>query len=92
MKGVVHHFHGKAGLPAFSAVALGSVPLGGGVSSSASLEVGCWAQLFQFSHHPFQVATYTFLEQLAGSKAESDKEKALACQVLLNIFSFVNFC
>jgi len=64
MKGVVHHFHGKAGLPAFSAVALGSVPLGGGVSSSASLEV----------------ATYTFLEQLAGSKAESDKEKALACQ------------
>jgi len=44
---------------------VGSVPLGGGVSSSASVEV----------------ATYTFLEELTGEKAESEKEKALACQV-----------
>ena len=43
---------------------LGSVPLGGGVSSSASLEV----------------AVYTMLEELTGSTAESEKHKALACQ------------
>ena len=36
-KGVVHQFHAK--LQPFNAVILGSVPLGGGVSSSASLEV-----------------------------------------------------
>ena len=29
----------------------------------------------------FQVATYTFLEQLSGQNAGSEKEKALACQV-----------
>ena len=28
-----------------------------------------------------QVATYTFLEELTGEKAASEKEKALACQV-----------
>ena len=61
-KGVVHHFHTK--LEPFDAVILGSVPLGGGVSSSASLEV----------------AVYTMLEELTGSPAESDKHKALACQ------------
>ena len=62
VKGVAHHFH--APLPSFDAVIVGSVPLGGGVSSSASVEV----------------ATYTFLEQLTGSGAESDQAKALACQ------------
>ena len=41
-----------------------SVPLGGGVSSSASLEV----------------ATYTFLEALTGSVVKSKVSKALACQ------------
>ena len=61
-KGVVHHFHSK--LPAFDAVILGSVPLGGGVSSSASLEV----------------AVYTMLEQLTNTQAESETHKALACQ------------
>ena len=55
-----------AGQPcSFDAVILSSVPLGGGVSSSASLEV----------------ATYTFLDQLDPSQETSDlKEKALACQ------------
>ena len=31
---------------------------------------GCW----------LQVAVYTFLEELTGSRAPSDKAKALACQ------------
>jgi len=63
VKGVLHHF--PSPLPAFEAAIVGSVPLGGGVSSSASVEV----------------ATFTFLEQLTGVEAESEKEKALACQV-----------
>ncbi|XP_074080664.1 galactokinase isoform X2 [Macrotis lagotis] len=47
MKGVIQHY--PAGpLPGFNAVVTSSVPLGGGLSSSASLEV----------------ATYTFLQQL----------------------------
>ena len=41
-----------------------SVPLGGGLSSSASLEV----------------ATYTFLEQLSGREEKDLKAKALVCQ------------
>ena len=41
-----------------------SVPLGGGVSSSASLEV----------------ATYSFLEALTGIIVKSKVQKALACQ------------
>uniref|UniRef100_A0A8D0ECU1 Galactokinase n=1 Tax=Salvator merianae TaxID=96440 RepID=A0A8D0ECU1_SALMN len=47
VKGVIQHY--KAGpLPGFNAVIANNVPLGGGLSSSASLEV----------------ATYTFLQQL----------------------------
>ena len=41
-----------------------TIPLGGGLSSSASLEV----------------AVYSFLEALTGTKSGSPKEKALACQ------------
>ena len=49
----------------FEAVVVSSVPLGGGVSSSASLEV----------------ATYTFLDVLtSGGTDVSKKDKALACQ------------
>ena len=62
VKGVAHHF--PHSLKSFQAVVVGSVPLGGGVSSSASLEV----------------AFYTFLEQLTGQTAPSDREKALSCQ------------
>lgn len=62
IKGVVANFPG--GTSGFDAVVATSVPLGGGLSSSASLEV----------------ATYTFLEALAGTPAASLKEKALACQ------------
>ena len=51
-------------MPGFVAVIATSVPLGGGVSSSASLEV----------------ATYTFLEALTGSEVSSKVSKALACQ------------
>jgi len=61
-KGVVANFHDT--VPAFNAVIVTCVPLGGGLSSSASLEV----------------ATYTFLEALTGSPAESGRSVALACQ------------
>ena len=52
-------------VPSFDAVIISSVPLGGGVSSSASLEV----------------ATYTFLEQLDGVDSDvSVIDKILKCQ------------
>lgn len=51
-------------LPPFKAAIATSVPLGGGLSSSASLEV----------------AMYTFLEQLCNSEQKDLKAKALACQ------------
>ncbi|XP_012669975.1 galactokinase [Clupea harengus] len=47
VKGVIQHYRGHP-LPGFQAVIISSVPLGGGLSSSASLEV----------------AVYTFLQQL----------------------------
>ena len=50
-------------VPSFDATIVSSVPLGGGVSSSASLEV----------------ATFTFLEEVTGTKIDQLK-KALACQ------------
>ncbi|XP_043212108.1 galactokinase-like [Amphibalanus amphitrite] len=62
VKGVVANF--KGGVVPFEAVLASTVPLGAGLSSSASLEV----------------AMYTFLEALTGRKAESLREKALQCQ------------
>ncbi|XP_054624660.1 galactokinase isoform X5 [Dunckerocampus dactyliophorus] len=47
VRGVIHHYRARP-LPGFRAVVVSSVPLGGGLSSSASLEV----------------AFYTFLQQL----------------------------
>ena len=47
---------------------------------------GCW----------LQVAVYTFLEELTGSRAPSDKAKALACQAAEHQYagevSEGNFC
>ena len=60
--GVIANF-GKP-IPVFEAAIYTSVPLGGGLSSSASLEV----------------AMYTFLEQLSGEKELDLRKKALACQ------------
>ncbi|XP_043860195.1 galactokinase [Dromiciops gliroides] len=48
VKGVIQYYPASGPLPGFNAVVASSVPLGGGLSSSASLEV----------------ATYTFLQQL----------------------------
>ncbi|XP_038067649.1 galactokinase-like [Patiria miniata] len=63
VKGVVQCYKGT--LSSFDAVIASAVPLGGGVSSSASLEV----------------ATYTFLEAMDPNGPTKDlKEKALACQ------------
>ncbi|XP_060080747.1 galactokinase-like [Ylistrum balloti] len=63
VKGVVANFKGDK--VAFNAVIITSVPIGGGVSSSASIEV----------------ATYTFLEGVTGTFGQLDKkDKALACQ------------
>ncbi|XP_064614727.1 galactokinase-like [Liolophura sinensis] len=62
VKGVVANFIGS--LKSFDAVIISSVPVGGGVSSSAALEV----------------ATYTFLDQLNPNGPVSLTKKALACQ------------
>lgn len=70
VKGVVAHFHCRA-ICGFDATVVTSVPLGGGVSSSASLEV----------------AVYTFLEALTRNRASSLQEKALACQKAEHTFA-----
>ncbi|XP_050302581.1 galactokinase-like [Anthonomus grandis grandis] len=64
VKGVIANYAGPCP-PAFEAVVHTSVPTGGGLSSSAALEV----------------ATYTFLDALTGGNPqESLNDKALACQ------------
>ena len=63
VKGVIANFHGDLN-GNFDTVIVSSVPSGGGVSSSAALEV----------------AFYTFLEALYQSPAPSLQAKALACQ------------
>ncbi|KAG8225651.1 hypothetical protein J437_LFUL010336 [Ladona fulva] len=62
VKGVVKNFPG--GVPGFCAVVVSSVPAGGGLSSSAALEV----------------AMFTFLEALTGDFTAKPPEKALLCQ------------
>jgi len=71
VKGAIAKFHGSSGLTGFDCVITSSVPLGGGVSSSASLEV----------------AMYTFLEELTHSPAKGEREKALACQAAEHQFA-----
>ncbi|ERL95343.1 hypothetical protein D910_12608 [Dendroctonus ponderosae] len=64
VKGVIANYHGPCP-PAFQGVIHSSVPTGGGLSSSAAIEV----------------ATYTFLDALTGgAPEESLSDKALACQ------------
>ncbi|NXC22713.1 GALK1 Galactokinase, partial [Corythaeola cristata] len=53
IKGVIQHYKGGP-VPGFSAVIASDIPLGGGLSSSASLEV----------------ATYTFLQQLCPDEGD----------------------
>ncbi|XP_075224757.1 galactokinase-like [Lycorma delicatula] len=62
IKGVITNFKGN--VPGFDAVITTSVPMGGGLSSSASLEV----------------ATYTFLEALTEDSSQKLEDKALMCQ------------
>nr|CAD7585614.1 unnamed protein product [Timema genevievae] len=62
VKGVLANF--KAKVTGFDAVVASSVPIGGGLSSSAALEV----------------AFYVFLEALTGHKTRKETDKALACQ------------
>ncbi|KAL3274425.1 hypothetical protein HHI36_015813 [Cryptolaemus montrouzieri] len=64
IKGVLANYMGGP-IPAFEAAIVTSVPIGGGLSSSASLEV----------------ATYMFLDCISGEKVLVSKvQKALACQ------------
>ncbi|XP_055677533.1 galactokinase-like [Lutzomyia longipalpis] len=69
VKGVCHHFPHP--IPGFSAVIVSNVPVGGGLSSSAALEV----------------ATVTFLQGLTGHKIPSDAAKALICQKAEHTFA-----
>ena len=64
VKGVVALMNRNGDVPAFDAVIASCVPLGGGVSSSAALEV----------------ATLFFVDQLVGGVSLSRQEKALLCQ------------
>ena len=67
VKGVVAQFHdlwAEQGCVPFDAVVLSTVPLGGGLSSSASLEVALW----------------TFLDGLRGGSPTDAVTKALCCQ------------
>ncbi|CAG9854300.1 unnamed protein product [Phyllotreta striolata] len=70
VKGVLSCYFGK--LNAFKAVIVSTVPVGGGLSSSAALSV----------------STYMFLDELNGGRSELTKiEKALACKKAENIFA-----
>uniref|UniRef100_A0A1Q3FNY3 Putative galactokinase n=1 Tax=Culex tarsalis TaxID=7177 RepID=A0A1Q3FNY3_CULTA len=69
VKGVMFHF-GQS-IPGFNAVIHTNVPIGGGLSSSAALEV----------------ATLTFLELLTARKFEKPGEKALICQKAEHTFA-----
>lgn len=62
MKGVIANFGHTT--PGFNAVIHSNVPVGGGLSSSAALEV----------------STLTFLQKLTGVSFKSAGEKALVCQ------------
>ncbi|XP_064406526.1 galactokinase-like isoform X2 [Halichondria panicea] len=64
VKGVVALMNKDGGVPVFDAVITSCVPLGGGVSSSASLEV----------------ATCLFVEQLKGGCGLGLVDKAMLCQ------------
>ena len=64
VKGVVALINKNGDVPSFDAVISSCVPLGGGVSSSAALEV----------------ATLFFVDQLVGGVSLSRQEKALLCQ------------
>uniref|UniRef100_A0A8D8B5J9 Galactokinase n=5 Tax=Culex pipiens TaxID=7175 RepID=A0A8D8B5J9_CULPI len=69
VKGVMFHF-GQS-IPGFNAVIHTNVPIGGGLSSSAALEV----------------ATLTFLELLTARKFEKPGDKALICQKAEHTFA-----
>lgn len=69
VKGVMFHF-GQS-IPGFNAVIHSSVPVGGGLSSSAALEV----------------ATLTFLEQLTARRIEKQSDRALICQKAEHTFA-----
>ncbi|XP_065080221.1 galactokinase-like isoform X1 [Ochlerotatus camptorhynchus] len=69
VKGVMFQF-GQS-VPGFNAVVHSNVPVGGGLSSSAALEV----------------ATITFLQQLTARKIEKDSDKALICQKAEHTFA-----
>lgn len=71
IKGVVHHF--PALVHGFDAVIATNVPIGGGLSSSASLEV----------------ATATFLEALTKVHMASQADKALLCQKAEHTFAMM---
>ncbi len=66
------NFHDKdAFRSGFEAAIVTSVPMGGGLSSSAALEV----------------SFYTFLEGVTSNFAQNKKDKALACQTAENVFA-----
>jgi galactokinase len=82
VKGVFHAFAAR-NPPACDIAIASTVPLGGGLSSSASLEVFLCCPT-----HP-QVATYSFLQAALGEEISNTPEKALACQKAEHDFAHV---
>ena len=71
-KSTLYIFNVSGPQVSFDAVIVSSVPLGGGLSSSAALEV----------------STYTFLEAISpGATPSSDQQKALDCQKAEHTFA-----
>ncbi|XP_067635263.1 galactokinase-like isoform X2 [Eurosta solidaginis] len=75
VKGVIHNFSEELNLvgklPGFNAVYATNVPVGGGLSSSAAVEM----------------ATLTLMEEMSGKKLESNKKRALICQAAEHKFA-----
>jgi hypothetical protein len=67
VQGVVANFHAPESLANFEAVVVGSVPLGGGVSSSASLEVA-YLKKDGNKQFLFQKGSLNFCENLTRTK------------------------
>ncbi|EPQ18971.1 Galactokinase, partial [Myotis brandtii] len=97
VKGVIQHYP-AAPLPGFSAVVVSSVPLGGGLSSSAALEVATYtflqqlcpdsgtiaarAQVCQRAEHSFAGVPCGIMDQLIALLAQRDHALLIDCRSL----------
>lgn len=94
MKGVAAHFGRK--IPGFNAVVTSNVPMGGGLSSSAALEMATLTflesltgqQIERYELSLWYIETY-FMNLLKSNYLNSKTEKALICQKAEHTFAGV---